>query len=285
MILNMDKDMKEIHSYNDESYSISFYNQFYNLNYNDQIPLHWHHELQLTWLIEGSLEYSINEDMITLDSDQILFINSRQFHTSRTLSKASRTYELNFMLDFFSPALIETAISPLLNNKNLDYILLPKTANGFNEVLDAIESSDSISMVHILHLILKVFSYFDTYDVNAYTNTENIQHTAFSKMLHFAENNYDRNIQVGDIAKSAHINRTKCTELFKFYTKKSPMRYVNDYRLFIGKKLLLQTSQTITEVSQNVGFNQVSYFIQNFKTKYGITPKQFQIKQKNDIQK
>lgn len=278
MILNMDKDMKEILSYNESDYSISFYNQFYKLNYNDRIPLHWHNELQITWLIEGKLEYSINDDLITLDSDNLLFINSQQFHTSRTLQESSKTYELNFLLDFFSPALVSSTIYPLLNNKNLDYVLISKKAVDFKEIMDLLEHSNYPSMIHILNLILKVFSYFDNYEVSTYTHAESMQHKIFSTMLSFAENNFDKEIKVEDIANSAHINRTKCTELFNFYTKKSPMRYVNDYRLYISRQLLLQSTDSITEIGQKVGFNHVSYFIQSFKDAYGLTPKQFQLR-------
>ena len=46
------------------------------------------------------------------------------------------------------------------------------------------------------------------------------------------------------------------------------MKYLNRYRLCRGKDLLLETNQSITEISESIGFHQVSNFIAQFRNAY-----------------
>ncbi|MCE3332759.1 helix-turn-helix domain-containing protein, partial [Staphylococcus aureus] len=44
-----------------------------------------------------------------------------------------------------------------------------------------------------------------------------------------------------------------------------------------GAKQLKLTHNNVTEVAMDCGFSTTSYFIQVFKDKYKVTPKQFQL--------
>ena len=40
----------------------------------------------------------------------------------------------------------------------------------------------------------------------------------------------------------------------------------------MAKNLILNTKKPITEISADVGYNQISYFIEQFKGAYGLSP-------------
>ena len=54
-------------------------------------------------------------------------------------------------------------------------------------------------------------------------------------------------------------------KLFKQYTGKTAAAYLNDYRLEKAKSLLLHTDVSVTDIALDVGFNNTSYFIKNFR--------------------
>ena len=58
-------------------------------------------------------------------------------------------------------------------------------------------------------------------------------------------------------------------------TNKTPIEYLNYYRIESACEQLLTTDYSITEVALNSGFNDASYFIKIFKKHRGITPKQY----------
>ena len=53
------------------------------------------------------------------------------------------------------------------------------------------------------------------------------------------------------------------------------MHYLSSYRVMVGMELLRTTDLVITDIAFRVGFNYSSYFIQAFKKKNGMTPKQY----------
>jgi AraC-like DNA-binding protein len=51
--------------------------------------------------------------------------------------------------------------------------------------------------------------------------------------------------------------------------------YLKDYRLAIAARLLQSSESSILEISEEVGFENLSYFNRSFKKRYGMTPTQF----------
>lgn len=56
----------------------------------------------------------------------------------------------------------------------------------------------------------------------------------------------------------------------------TPFNYLQNYRLGQSAKQLMYMKHSVTEVAMACGFSTTSYFIQMFKQKYELTPKQFQ---------
>ncbi|NLV35906.1 MAG: helix-turn-helix transcriptional regulator, partial [Clostridiaceae bacterium] len=63
--------------------------------------------------------------------------------------------------------------------------------------------------------------------------------------------------------------------LFKHYFKRTPMDYLNYYRITQAIKLLEETELKVLEVAMEVGFDNISYFISTFKHYVGITPSKY----------
>lgn len=53
------------------------------------------------------------------------------------------------------------------------------------------------------------------------------------------------------------------------------MEYLKEYRLRQAKRLLLETGDSILEICMQVGFESPSYFIQQFRFLYGMTPGEY----------
>ena len=62
VILMNKKDLKEQLQFFSDEFHISMYTQTYIHTKGDHIPFHWHDQLQITWVYEGTLEYCVNGD-------------------------------------------------------------------------------------------------------------------------------------------------------------------------------------------------------------------------------
>lgn len=58
-------------------------------------------------------------------------------------------------------------------------------------------------------------------------------------------------------------------------THKSPMNYLNFYRIERACFQLLNSDASIIEIAMNCGFNDLSYFIKTFRKYKGITPAKY----------
>jgi AraC-like DNA-binding protein len=71
--------------------------------------------------------------------------------------------------------------------------------------------------------------------------------------------------------------------IFKSITFKTPVDYLNYYRTTKAQDMLLNSNKKVLEVSMDVGFNNLSYFINIFKKNTGYTPSLFRKKFKNEL--
>lgn len=278
--VQVDEDGQEKISYFSEDFSLVFFLQAFIHNRNDYIPFHWHDQFQLLWVYQGELKYNINGKTIKVDKNSLLFINNHQLHSSQTIENDAKTLCINFDVDFFHPTVLANFISPVLEISTLDYFIIQPIDNLKTKLKELVKKgNDKENIFSVITLITQAFDQmFEHINLSKLPKKTNEEIEIFNKILTFVQKNYMKNIKVEDIANAGLINKNLCTELFQRYTKTSPMKYVNRYRLYEGRQLILQTDKTIADISEEVGFNQYSYFIEQFRNRYTLPPLQYRKK-------
>lgn len=69
----------------------------------------------------------------------------------------------------------------------------------------------------------------------------------------------------------------------KKYYNQTPTEYVNELRLSYAANLLISSNYNIIDICYECGFQNVSWFINEFTRCFGTTPKQFKMQKKNDV--
>ncbi len=90
--------------------------------------------------------------------------------------------------------------------------------------------------------------------------------------INYIKKNYHQAITVSDLAKEANLSESHFFRRFKRQTGKSPIAYINDYRLIMGSMLLQNTNMRISAVSAKTGFKEAYYFSKQFIKKFGVSP-------------
>lgn len=89
------------------------------------------------------------------------------------------------------------------------------------------------------------------------------------------EEDSDTSLSIADIAAKCHVSEVYFRKLFKEYAGVSPSRYRMELRVARAKAYLRQGELSVSEISDRLGFSEVSYFIRIFKEYTGQTPKQY----------
>jgi len=92
---------------------------------------------------------------------------------------------------------------------------------------------------------------------------------------------YKEKITLEDLARAATLSPKYFCKYFHVVTGKTPIAYLNYYRVERACFLLEQQGCSVTEAALECGFNDVSYFIRCFKKQMGITPHQYMKKLEN----
>lgn len=79
-----------------------------------------------------------------------------------------------------------------------------------------------------------------------------------------------------ELCKEVGLNEYTLKTGFKNVYGLPVMNWLSNYKLDIARKHLMQHTAKVNEISDELGYNSPSHFIDAFKKKFGITPKKYQ---------
>ncbi|MFK0009312.1 AraC family transcriptional regulator N-terminal domain-containing protein [Paenarthrobacter sp. NPDC090520] len=96
-----------------------------------------------------------------------------------------------------------------------------------------------------------------------------------SAVIAYAKEHLAEPLTVGELAGQAHMSPSAFSHLFRDVTGKSPYQFVKELRLNRARELLVENTSTITQISRAVGYGSASHFINEFRDRYGASPRAF----------
>lgn len=96
------------------------------------------------------------------------------------------------------------------------------------------------------------------------------------RRLYFAKDYIDRNfhnnLSLKEIAQIALLSENHLLRNFKLVFNISPFQYITHLKMEEARRLLKETDQTVTEISQNLGYESLGNFSFYFKKMVGVSP-------------
>lgn len=94
-------------------------------------------------------------------------------------------------------------------------------------------------------------------------------------VIQYIEAHYDSPLDLETLASKVYLSPRYLSVIFKKETGCGLNRYIKNCRMEKARELLVNTHIKIGQVCQAVGYNNVSYFCQNFREYYGKTPDRY----------
>ena len=88
----------------------------------------------------------------------------------------------------------------------------------------------------------------------------------------FISSHYSEEIDLDKCAERCGFSRSRFTHLFTEVIGISPYRYQQKFRLEQACELLRSTALSVSEVAENVGFQDALYFSRLFRKRFGMAP-------------
>lgn len=103
-------------------------------------------------------------------------------------------------------------------------------------------------------------------------------HNKMSDVLTYLNEHISKKITLDDLCETLHISKYYLCHTFKQTIGMTIFEYILIQRLSLAKKKLLDSDESISEISLSTGFSSFSYFSKAFKEYEGISPKEFRKK-------
>lgn len=105
-----------------------------------------------------------------------------------------------------------------------------------------------------------------------YSQTDN---DFYSEIVRYVTTNHNSRLTMRDLSRKFNCSVSTLSHLFKKRSGVSISEYIENLRLDEARWLLKQTSYTVTEISDSLGFCNSAYFSSVFKKKFGVSPRRY----------
>lgn len=260
--------------------------EFYHVGPNHpryEMSYHWHIEYEIIRILKGELLMTIGDDEFIAKSGDIIFIKGGLLHGG--IPKNCQYECIVFNLDSLmtsSPAgerLLKKISSNTIEIHNHFVNSPPElshiTARMFGQMKTRAEGHELTvigAFYEFFGYILEHEWYKEAQSISA-KDGRRIEH--LKKVIATIEEHYNECITLEDLARSAGMNSKYFCRYFKEMTHRTPIDYVNYYRIEQACFKLATSNSSISEIGMNCGFNDESYFIKTFKKYKGVTPKKY----------
>ena len=268
---------------------------FYDGTMKNALPIkaHWHYYIEIIYVTKGTGLIIINGQSIKVLEGDMFFILPRDVH--------SITAHLEVCFEYavikFDPSLLFDAPFDAFIMKNITPILIPIPPQDkyiSRTSLSKQLKKDYLEIMHLFfskpygyelllksHLLRLVFCFLAKLENKGYCLLNNpIKNVDFSPILiafEYIHTHYSRQLTAREVAEHCHISYSYFSRLFKKVSGISFSKYLNFVRITEAEKLLLSQHTSITDVGYQVGFNDTSYFIKQFKSFKQVTPREYLI--------
>ena len=251
---------------------------------------HWHNSFELIEVVEGKFYCNVDGSEFLINKGNICIINRGRLHhiyTEDYNTSMCRKKTIIFNPDYFikDQNIYKKYILPLLEKDAFAHIQfnikkgIGLDINTLMKEIEALEDEKPIGYeLEEYSLIYKVIRYLYL----AYQSSKQSIHTTYDanvqiqrNMTSFIHEYFNSKIGLEDIAEAGKVSKSTCIRLFHKYTGKSPIDFLNNYRLQMSAEKLVTTSEQITEIAYACGFGQPSYFNRLFLKEYNMTPNQY----------
>ncbi|PWS33078.1 helix-turn-helix domain-containing protein [Pedobacter paludis] len=244
------------------------------------------------YVLEGEVNYQIDEEEINIPTNYSLFLNCINSGKQIQNSSSNRNCEIvivTFYPDILKkiyerelPTLLQAPINPVSNKSSEkisnDYLILkyiegllfyfenPSLVNEdililkFKEIILLLSQTQNANAIQVI--LSQLFS------PNKYTFNQIIEANLFSQL------------SIEELAAQNNLSISSFKREFARLYNDTPANYIKAKKLEKAAELLLASTERITDIAFNCGFNDLANFTKSFNEKYNATPTSYRQQKK-----
>tara|TARA_R110002126_G_scaffold165373_1_gene313239 strand:- start:2756 stop:3673 length:918 start_codon:yes stop_codon:yes gene_type:complete len=236
-------------------------------------------------ITEGSYKTKIGFKEHTITPNNILVIQAGTVFSTEDISKKVKGYTCHFHPDILVGEFGNRSLVSdfhFLNNGN--YPIIEINQDSKNAILNVFQRlvtefkrdekpNPDIVHAYLYTLLTELKILYRLKNLNR----QNASYRITNQFRILANKKAKDNLKVADFAKLMNISPNHLNKSVKATTSKSATEIIDEIKLIEIKYLLYQSNLSISEISYEMGYLDVSYFTRFFNKREGVSPKEFRI--------
>lgn len=239
------------------------------------------HSHLLLYTLKGSSTITIEKTDYQLQENTLLFLDCN-------LRYKISSYNSNwkFQIVYLKEDFVKHYFSIFNTNNNFIYDVKPYScvSSCFRNIINLNPTNTVLSSLYETKWLMDMLTEICIYEKNQDNPDDHIP-DYIRKSKELLDSKLTQAFSLDELADEIQVNKYRlCREFSKHYNI-SPLRYLNHKKIEKAKELLFTTNITITEISRQLGIENVNHFIQLFKRETGATPLAYKQEAPSSIRK
>lgn len=260
--------------------------------------LHTHDYIELAYIVKGEFRQRILGKDIVFSEGDLCLIDKNCLHQDYLYDQPAVILFLGIDNDMFIQIMDEnittqkiTAFlqSALLAQKDVQQYLHFKPAQGAREELEyclhylvkELYDHDTGTRYIRKGLLLRIFRILSTkYEFSlSKEQRKTMNWLIFEEVSGYIKRSY-ATVTIRDLVNQFHFQEDYFNRLIKSKTGMTYSAYVQQIRLQAAEYLLMNSTKSIDEIAEDIGYHNKGYFYKIFQAKYGMTPSRYRKKER-----
>lgn len=245
---------------------------------------HFHPEVEILLVVQGKGTRYVGDSVEPFSPGDLVMIGPNVSHEwSSDRKSGNGISEAIYIL--FNPDILGSDFWNLPESKIILKIiqqsergmkLTGRTRDDVASLMKRIDTSYGFTRITLLMTILEMIAFNGEFQYLAspvVQNTINERDTErLNKVYKYVLDNFQQQISLEMASSIANLSKPAFCRYFRKRANKTFMRFLNEVRVGQACRMLVNENKSIADICYTCGFNNISYFIRQFRSITGFTP-------------
>lgn len=251
-------------------------------------PLHKHDALELNFvehcagarrIVGDSIEELTDYDLALVGSD-VEHVWEQHECRSEQLHEITIQMPRNFFTDEWLNRRVMQSLKEMMESASLGIAFgMPTIMTVYDRLMTLTRTEPSFQsamlLIDILHDLAESGDYHRLSSAHYSHAAVPITSRRIQKLKDYIDSHYSEEIRMETLAELVNMTPNALSRFFRQKVNRSISGYINEVRIARATSLLVDSTQTVVEISYSCGYNTISNFNRTFKQLKGITPTEF----------
>jgi len=241
----------------------------------EDVAVHWHNFFEFDFFMEGNASHILNSQRYSIRKGTLVISSDTDYHGyALTHSREKlRVYTAHFANNLLPPDMTQRLLHlsgrQFICRSEEDIRVLQHEFEVLSHsILDSASEEDALTLAqNVFTRIILLVDTFLFHDTNVPLDREEVR-----PEIAYIDRYFRHPITLEEVAEAVGLSPCYFSRKFHQDHGVTFQTYLLEKRLRWARDLIADSSQSITQIAEEAGFNSRSYFFRRFKAFFGLSP-------------